>query len=234
MAGVRSLKGKNLTQGPIFRTLIIFAIPTLFSNILQSLNGSINTIWVGRFLGENALAATANANIIMFLLFSLVFGFGMAATVMVGQSFGRREIKNARHAFGAALGLCLCISIIVALGGALLCGQILRALDTPREAFADAYAYLRVIFIGMPPTLLMIMTTMGLRGAGDSLTPLWFGCVGAALDALLNPFFIIGIGPFPELGIAGSAYATAFSSYVTLLALIVYISAPRPHSEGFG
>lgn len=223
MAGIQSSKGTNLTEGPIFRTLVVFAMPTLFSNILQSLNGSINTIWVGRFLGENALAATANANIIMFLLFSLVFGFGMAATVMVGQSFGRRDVKNARRAFGAALGLCLSLSIIVSLGGALLCDQILRALNTPPEAFADADAYLRVIFIGMPPTLLMVMTTMGLRGAGDSLTPLWFGCVGAALDAVLNPFFIIGIWPFPELGIAGSAYATAFSSYVTFLTLILYI-----------
>ncbi|NWM10788.1 MATE family efflux transporter, partial [Escherichia coli] len=78
-------------QGPISRTLLLFALPTLGSNILQSLNGSINSIWVGRFLGEQALAATANANIIMFLMFSAVFGFGMAATILIGQSMGRRD-----------------------------------------------------------------------------------------------------------------------------------------------
>ena len=80
---------KDLTQGPIGSTLLLFAVPTLASNILQSLNGSINAIWVGRFLGAQALAATANANIIMFLMFATFFGFGMAATVLIGQAIGR-------------------------------------------------------------------------------------------------------------------------------------------------
>ncbi|WP_375250769.1 MATE family efflux transporter, partial [Sphingomonas sp.] len=71
---------RDLTAGAIAPTLLAFALPTLGSNVLQSLNGSINTVWVGRFLGEEALAATSNANIIMFLMFGMVFGFGMAAT----------------------------------------------------------------------------------------------------------------------------------------------------------
>src|SRR3546814_2467953 len=75
----------DLTQGPITKTLILFALPTLASNILQTLSGSVNSIWVGQFLGEAALAATANANIIMFLMFGAFFGFGMAATVLIGQ-----------------------------------------------------------------------------------------------------------------------------------------------------
>jgi Na+-driven multidrug efflux pump len=95
----------DLTRAPIGRSLLMFSLPTLGSNILQSLNGSINTIWVGRFLGEDALAATSNANIIMFLMFSAVFGFGMAATVMVGQSIGRGDVDGARRAFGSAVGL---------------------------------------------------------------------------------------------------------------------------------
>jgi hypothetical protein len=92
----------DLTQGPISKTLLLFALPTLGSNILQSLNGSINSIWVGRFLGEQALAATSNANIIMFLMFSAVFGFGMAATILIGQSMGRHDVEAARRAFGSA------------------------------------------------------------------------------------------------------------------------------------
>ena len=88
MAQSQTVPVNNLTDGPITKTLLLFAIPTLLSNILQSLNGSINTIWVGRFLGENALAATANANIISFLLFSLVFGFGMAAGGHLARQLG--------------------------------------------------------------------------------------------------------------------------------------------------
>ena len=88
----------DLTSGPIGKSLLLFTIPTLVSNILQSLNGSINAVWVGRFLGENALAATANANIIMFLMFSVIFGFGMAATVLIGQAVGAKDIDGARRA----------------------------------------------------------------------------------------------------------------------------------------
>ena len=83
--------GHDLTTGPIAKALLAFAVPTLSSSVLQSLNGSINAIWVGRFLGEQALAATSNANMIMFLLMAFVFGFGMAATVLIGQAFGRRR-----------------------------------------------------------------------------------------------------------------------------------------------
>ena len=98
-------RARDLTQGPITRTLLAFALPTLGSNVLQSLNGSINSIWVGRFLGEGALAATTNANLVMFLMFSLGFGFGMATTVLVGQSMGARDLVGARRAMGTTLGL---------------------------------------------------------------------------------------------------------------------------------
>ena len=95
--GNRPAHGRDLTQGPIARTLLVFALPTLLSSILQSLNGSINSIWIGRFLGETALASTFNANFIMFLLMAFVFGFGMASTVLIGQAFGARDIDRARR-----------------------------------------------------------------------------------------------------------------------------------------
>ena len=95
------LKG-NLTDGPLTRTLLVFALPQLVGNVLQSLNGSINAIWVGQLLGGDALAATASSNILMFLLFALVFGFGMAATVRIGQAWGANDLLTARRILGAA------------------------------------------------------------------------------------------------------------------------------------
>ncbi|MEC7931603.1 MAG: MATE family efflux transporter, partial [Pseudomonadota bacterium] len=118
MSGPASGKGgKDLTQGPIASTLLLFAVPTLASNVLQSLNGSINAIWVGRFLGAQALAATANANIIMFLMFSVVFGFGMASTVVIAQSVGGKDLDAARRAFGTAVGFCSILGLGVAVAG---------------------------------------------------------------------------------------------------------------------
>ena len=165
---------RDLTVGPIGPTLLAFALPTLASNILQSLNGSINSIWVGRFLGEGALAATSNANIIMFLMFSAVFGFGMAATILIGQSVGRGDIDGARRAFGSAVGLVVGGAVVIAVIGWLFAPQILRLLATPGEAQNMARDYLRVIFLGLPFSMLGVLIQMSLRGTGDSLTPLWF------------------------------------------------------------
>lgn len=217
------VKTGNLTQGPIGRALLLFALPTLGSNILQSLNGSINAIWVGRFLGEKALAATANANIIMFLMFSVVFGFGMAATVVIAQSYGARDMQAARQAFGSAIGFCTVLALAVALGGWIGAPALLRLLATPAAAFDPALTYLRVIFIAMPATLLGVMIMMGLRGTGDARTPLIFMFVSVGVDLTLNPILILGMGPFPEMGIAGSATATAVAGFVSLIGVIFYI-----------
>jgi putative MATE family efflux protein len=213
----------DLTQGDIGRTLLMFSLPTLASNISQSLNGSINTIWVGQFLGEGALAATSNANIIMFLMFGAVFGFGMAATILVGQSFGRRDIEGARRAFGSAVGMVVGGAAVIAILGWIFAPDILHLLATPGDAMALALAYLRVIFIGLPPSMLLVLLTMGLRGTGDSMTPLWFMGVAALLDTTLNPVFILGLGPFPAMGIAGSALATLIANLVAAGALLSYI-----------
>jgi len=213
----------DLTQGPIGKTLLLFALPTLGSNILQSLNGSINSIWVGRFLGEQALAATSNANIIMFLMFSAVFGFGMAATILIGQSMGRGDVEAARRAFGSAIGLVMTGAVLIALLGWAFAPQILHLLATPDEAQAMALAYLRVIFLVLPFSMLGVLFQMSLRGTGDSITPLWFMVLSVLIDASLNPLLIEGIGPFPRMGIAGSATATLCAGIVSSLGLLFYV-----------
>ncbi len=218
-------QGRDLTSGPIGPTLLAFALPTLGSSILQSLNGSINAIWVGRFLGEDALAATTNGNIIMFMLMAFVFGFGMASTILIGQAFGRRDVEEARRVLGTAIGSFVAIAALIAAAGWLLAPWILELLGTPGEAMGLAQSYLRVIFVAMPGALMLTMLMMALRGSGDSLTPLWFMGLSVILDAGLNPVFILGLGPAPELGIAGAGMATAIANYVSLAAMLAYIYA---------
>src|SRR4051794_32311905 len=125
---------RDLTSGPISATLLAFALPTLGSSILQSLNGSINAVWVGRFLGEDALAATSNANIIMFLMMAFVFGFGMAATILIGQAFGRRDIDSARRVLGTAVGSFSVISFAIGILGWTFAPALLHLLATPGGA----------------------------------------------------------------------------------------------------
>jgi len=216
---------RDLTQGPIGPTLLVFALPTMGSSILQSLNGSINAIWVGRFLGEEALAATSNANMVMFLLMAFVFGFGMAATILIGQAFDRRDVDSARRVLGTALGAFVFGALALALLGWIFAPQLLRLLATPVGAAPLALAYLRVIFIAIPSSLTMVMVMMALRGSGDALTPLWFMIVAVVLDTALNPVFILGLGPVPRMGIAGSATATVIANYFSLAAMLAYVYA---------
>src|SRR3954454_23846011 len=224
-AGTRRSKRGDLTQGPIGKTLLAFALPTLASSIIQSLNGTINAICVGRFIGEDALAATSNANMVMFLLTAFVFGFGMASTILIGQSWGRKDVEGARRVFGTAAGSFALATIVIAAAGYFLSGSILGLLGTPPEATPLAHAYLSVIFLAMPPLLLLTLMMMALRGAGDSLTPLWFMILSVVLDSGLNPVFILGLGPAPRMGIAGAAFSTLVGNYVSLIGLLIYMYA---------
>lgn len=218
----RPLSG-DLTQGPLLRTLMVFALPQLVGNVLQSLNGSINAIWVGQLLGDEALAATANANIIMFLLFALVFGFGMAATVRIGQAWGRHDVPAARRTLGTALGLTGMIALVTTVLGMVFAPQMLDLLATPGASRAEALAYLRVVFIANPMATVTTMIAMGLRGAGDAGTPLRFMILATVLDVVLNPLLIMGYGPIPPLGIAGSAWATVIATSAGLGAMLAWI-----------
>lgn len=215
--------GHDLTSGPITRTLIAFALPTLGANLLQSLNGSVNAIWVGRILGEGALAATSNANLVMFLMFAAIFGFGIAATILIGQSVGRGDVDNARRVVGTAMGLVLLLSIVIAVVGYFESPRLLHVLATPPEVLPLALAYLRVIFLSMPAGFVVALLGMSLRGVGDAVTPLIWMAVSVVLDIGMNPVLMLGLGPFPEMGIAGSAMATALASYATMIGLLIHI-----------
>ncbi|WP_313137119.1 MATE family efflux transporter [Paracoccus jeotgali] len=210
---------RDLTSGSIPISMILFALPTLGSSALQSLNGSINAIWVGRFLGEEALAATANGNILMFMLISFVFGFGMASTILIGQAVGRRDPDLAKRTIGTALGSIIPLSVVIAAGGWLLAPTLLDLLGTPESAAGLALTYLRMIFIAMPATLTFTLLMMALRGTGDSMTPLWFMVMSVGIDLVLTPTLILGLGPFPEWGIFGSALATAIANLLALIGM---------------
>src|SRR5206468_6983088 len=134
-------------------------------------------------------------------------------------------VDGARRVFGTAAGSFALITIGIAIAGWSLSPAILHLLGTPAEAAPLALAYLRVIFLAMPALLLLTLLMMALRGAGDSLTPLWFMIVAVVLDSGLNPVFIRGLGPAPKLGIAGSATATLIANYAALIGLLIYMYA---------
>ncbi|WP_342050804.1 MULTISPECIES: MATE family efflux transporter [unclassified Cupriavidus] len=213
----------RLTSGPIGRTLLAFSLPVLGSNILQSLNASVNAVWVGRYLGEAALTATSNANIILFFLLGVVFGISMANTIMIGQAVGARNIEEARRVVGTGTTFFVLLSVFAAALGYVFTPSILAAMHTPADATPLAEVYLRVIFIALPFMYFYNFVMMALRGAGDSRTPFYFMLLSVVIDVVLNPVLIFGVGPIPAMGIAGSAMATLIAQVTSLFAMIALL-----------
>jgi len=214
---------RSLTEGSIRVGLFKFSLPILFANILQSLNGSVNSIWVGRFLGEAALTATSNANIVMFLLIGAAFGVALAATILIGQYVGANNLPEAKRVVGTSATFFAAISVAMAVTGLALCRPLLIAMNTPADSLPLAVAYMRVIFLALPCLYMYAFVGAVLRGAGDSKTPFYFMLLSVGIDIALNPVFIFGVGPIPRLGIAGSALATFVAQSVSLAALIRHL-----------
>ena len=216
---------RDLTNGPVATTLLLFALPSLGVNILQSVNHSVNSVWIGRFLGEEALAATANAGMVMFLMLAALFGFSMATTILIGQYTGRGDIDKVRQTLGSSVSLFFLSGVSIALTGWIFAPDILAALGTPKGASELALSYLRVMFLSMPTSFVMILLSSSLRGVGDSITPMWATIANVALDIVLNPLFILGWGFVPAMGIAGSALATVVAGLIATAFLIRRIYA---------
>ncbi len=205
----------------------MFSLPILAGNVLQSLNGSVNAIWVGRYLGEEALTATANANNIMFFLIGAVFGIGMAATILVAQAMGAKDNMQAKRVIGTSATFFIVVSVIIALAGLPLSRHILVWMDTPAEAMPLAEAYLRNIFMAVPFLYMFSFLSAVLRGAGDTRTPFVFLMLSVLLDIVLNPLLIFGLGPFPKMGIAGSSMSTLVANVIALIAMLLWLRHRR-------
>src|SRR5215472_6178464 len=214
---------RSLTEGSIPVGLFKFTLPIILANVLQSLNGSVNSVWVGRYLGEAALTATSNANTVMFLLIGAAFGVAMAATILIGQCIGANDMRETKRVVGTSATFFCGISVAMAIAGLLLSRPLLIAMSTPPDALPLAVAYMRVIFLALPFLYMYAFVMAVLRGAGDSKTPFYFMMLSVGIDIALNPVFIFGLGPIPRLGIAGSALATFVAQAVSLIALIRHL-----------
>ena len=216
-------KARDLTQGPIVRTLLVFALPILAGNVLQSLNGSVNAMWVGGHLGEAALTATANANNVMFALLGAVFGISMATNILVAQAMGAQQLAQAKRVLGTSASFFALVASVVALLGWPLARHLMQWMGTPEAALPLAESYLKVIFLAVPVLFMFTFISAALRGAGDTRTPFWFLLLVVVLDMGLNPLLIFGWGPVPALHIQGSAWATLIANALGFAGLLGWL-----------
>ena len=215
--------GQDLTTGPIAKSMFFFMLPVLGTNVLQSLNATVNTFWVSHSLGMAAMAAIQNANIIMMLLMGAVFGISMASNILVAQAVGAGNFPLIKRVIGTAISFFFGVSFSLAIFGSIFAPRILEAMGTPDAARPFAIAYLRIVFMTMPFMYFFMFLQMAQRGAGDSKTPFYFSLLAVGIDVVMNPLLINGFFGFPRLGIAGSAVSTLIGQGVSMVCLVAYL-----------
>ena len=216
--------GKDLTEGSIPKHLLLFSIPMLAGNAMQIGYGLINTIWVGHLVGENAVGAVGVSLPVLYVLFGFAMGMSIATTIVVSQYYGAKDYRMVEKAVGTAFSISLVIGSVLTISAILSSDLLLRLMATPPENFTMASTYLKINLAGFMLFYLGMLINFTLRGIGDTLTPLIFMSVGLGLNAVLDPFFIGGFGPFPRLGLNGAAYATVVSQATALTVAIIYLN----------
>lgn len=218
------MKG-DLTQGPVMKTMLRFAVPMILGNLLQQCYNVADTLIVGRFLGANALAAVGSSFTLMTFLTSILLGLCMGSGAVFSIRFGQRDdhgLKEGMCASFVLIGVLTVILNIAALAGV---DQIIWLLRVPPEVQGMMREYLVVIFSGIAATFLYNYFASLLRAVGNSVAPLIFLAVSAILNIVLDLWFVLGL----HRGVAGAAEATVIAQYVSGLGIAAYTWIGCPH-----
>jgi putative MATE family efflux protein len=216
--------GTDMSVGSIPRHLLRFSIPMLIGNLIQIGYSIINTIWVGHLVGENAVGAIGVSFPVFFTLLGLSMGISMASTILIAQYYGAKKYEMVERVVGNSFSLALIIGTLLTIAAILSSDFLLGLMDTPPENFAMASSYLKITLAGFILFYLGFLISSILRGIGDAVTPLVFMSIGIGINAVIDPFFIGGWGPFVSHGLDGAAYATLISQIIAVGISIVYLN----------
>ena len=215
---------RALTRGAITPALLRFAVPMILGDLLQQMYNVADTLIVGQFVGADALAAVGSAYTLMTFLTSILLGLSMGSGVAVSISFGRGEHAQMRREIFLSFVLTGAAAVVLNIGVFVCIDPILALLQVPAEIWDLMRTYLLVIFTGIGGTFLYNYFACLLRAVGDSVRPLAFLGVSAVLNIVLDLAFVLGLG----WGVAGAAWATILSQWLSGLGLCVYALATRP------
>lgn len=214
----------NFLNGPIFKSLILFAIPLFISNVFQQLYNMADTMIVGYYLGDNALASIGATAAINELLIGFGLGIGNGLAVVTARSFGSGDEKMLKKSVAGSVIIGILSSLIITVAGCLILKPLLVILKTPEEIITSAYEY---IFIVVLFTIVMFAYNLCaglLRAIGNSIMPLVFLIISSVVNVILDIIFIA----YFSMGVEGAAIATVISQGISVLLCIVYIICKVP------
>ena len=216
-------RGVNIfdTSRPLWALFLIFLVPLILSNLLQTASQTIGSVFLGRMIGTDALAAVSAVFPIVFLLFAFLIGIASGSTVLIGQAFGARDEHRVKKVAGTVLGATIAFGIIVAIVGYTISPFMLQWLGTPANIIAASDAYARVVFLISPILFPYLAYTTFLRGTGDSTTPFYFLLLSTVLGIVITPAFIAGWAGLPKLGVVSVAVASLLSQGIAFAAFLI-------------
>ena len=201
----------DMCNGPIFKKLIIFAIPLILSGCLQLLFNAADIIVVGRFTGSQALAAVGSTSALINLLVNLFIGISVGANVVLGKYIGARDDENASKTVHTAIFISIVGGILMIFIGFFFSKPLLELMATPEDVIDLSSLYMRIYFVGMPFFMLYNFGAAILRSIGDTKRPLYFLLISGIINVVFNLFFVIVL----HMGVAGVALATMISEGIS-------------------
>ncbi len=209
------------TSRPLWALFLVFLVPLILSNLLQTASQTLGAVFLGRMIGTDALAAVSAVFPVIFLLFSFLIGIASGSTVLIGQAFGAGDERRVKKVAGTVLGATLAFGIAVAIVGTWSSPTLLRLLGTPSNIIAQSDAYARIVFLTSPIIFPYLAYTTFLRGTGDSTTPFYFLILSTVLGVLFTPAFIAGWFGLPHLGVVSVAVAGLLSQGISFVAFLI-------------
>lgn len=204
---------KDMTKGQPVKLLLFFALPLMLGSLFQQLYTMVDTIIVGQGVGINALASLGAADWLNWMFVGFVTGLTQGFSIIFAQFYGAGDIKRLKAAIGNSVMLTAISAVIFTVAGELAITPILRLLDTPKDIFAGAEQYLRVMLGGVAVSLMYNLEAALLRALGDSKTPLMAMVTAAIVNVLLDLLFVLAF----KLGIIGAAAATIIAQGVSFI-----------------
>lgn len=210
---------KDMTQGSPIKLILSFFIPLLLGMLFQQFYSMMDTIIVGKFLGVNALASVGSTGSINFMIIGFCMGVCNGFAIPIAQCFGAKDFHYLRKYVANSAWLATGFAVVMTIAVCLLCHDILRWMKTPQDIFQDAYAYIFVIFLGIPVIYLYNLLSGIIRSLGDSKSPLAFLVISSLLNIALDLLFILTF----HMGVAGAAWATVISQGISGCLCFIYM-----------
>ena len=201
----------SLTQGSVAKGMLTFAVPIFLSNLFQQLYNAVDSLIVGNFLGEHALAAVGSSGSLIFLLTGFVNGVSLGAGVLVARYFGAKDDEALRKAVHTTVALGLAAGAALTVIGVALSPQILRWMGTPDDVIGNSIVYFRVYFMGCIAVVLYNVGASILQSVGDSRSPMLYLIAASVLNVVLDLLFVAGF----HMGVGSAAFATILSQILS-------------------